>query len=93
MERSSRNCQPRELDWPLRERGVLRQELGPRQEPDWPRNPPLDRPIAARIACLQPSETSSLCCLRQARTRPPPAGTPAQSFCTSDAHAVRASEG
>ena len=44
----------------------------------------LDRPIALEMACLQPSETSSLCCLRQARILPPPDGTPAQSFCTSE---------
>jgi hypothetical protein len=60
---------------------------GVEAEPEFPP----DR-IAAMTALLQPSETSSLCCLRQARTRPPPGCTPAQSFCTSEAHAVRGSE-
>src|SRR5258707_1991928 len=47
---------------------------------------------ASPAACLHRSDSESLCSLRQATIRPPPGCTPAHSFCTSDAHAVRASE-
>src|SRR6266704_1432954 len=40
--------------------------------------------FAARpAACLHPSDSESLCCLRQATIRPPPGCTPAHNFCAS----------
>src|ERR1019366_9726980 len=40
-------------------------------------------------ACLQRSDSESLCSLRQATMRPPPGCTPAHSFCASPAQAAR----
>jgi hypothetical protein len=40
-------------------------------------------------ACLHRSDSASLWSLRQAAIRPPPAGTPTHSLCTSSAQAAR----
>src|SRR5271165_566020 len=46
--------------------------------------------FAARpAACLHPSDSESLCSLRQATMRPPPGCTPAHSFWASSAQAAR----
>ena len=44
---------------------------------------------ACAAACLHPSDSASLCSLRQATIRPPPCCTPAHSLCASWAQAAR----